>query len=141
RLCARPAAAAVLVPLCSVRWVPARLYTQQSSRLSGSRKGDVSKRPAWCQCLPAWAHWIPRVSGLTRKRWMRYLPCPWPTCCRHRTKGIPTSAGVAISATHCLSSCTSPTVSGGSRPSSLSSPCSCWPLAPTSPAWPARRGP
>lgn len=45
RLRAWPAAAAVLVPLCSVRGVPALLYTLRSSRLAGRHKGDVRYRP------------------------------------------------------------------------------------------------
>lgn len=45
RLRAQPAAAAVLVPLCSVRGVPALLYTLRSSRLAGRHKGDVRYRP------------------------------------------------------------------------------------------------
>nr|XP_023415300.1 nucleoside diphosphate-linked moiety X motif 8 isoform X1 [Loxodonta africana] len=74
-------------------------------------------------------------------RWMRCLRCPWPTCCRHRIRAIPTSASVVTSGTHCLSSCTGHTASGGSQLSSPSSPCSCWHQAPTSPDWLAFRCP
>lgn len=55
-------------------------------------------------------------------RWMKYLSCLWHTCCRHRTRDIPTSARVATFATHCLSSYMDHTESGASQPSSLSSP-------------------
>ncbi|EAW74661.1 nudix (nucleoside diphosphate linked moiety X)-type motif 8, isoform CRA_b [Homo sapiens] len=68
---------------------------------------------------------------------MRCLHCRWPTCCRRRIRAIPTSAGVATSATHYPSSCMDHTGSGASQLSSLSLPCSCWHLVPTSPAWPA----
>ncbi|XP_062051707.1 mitochondrial coenzyme A diphosphatase NUDT8 [Lepus europaeus] len=106
RLRARPAAAAVLVPLCSVGGVPALLYTLRSSRLAGRHKGDVSFPGG--KCDPADQDVVHTALRETQEEMGLAVPAErvWgvlrPVWDRHKATVVPVLAGLGPLDLHSL---------------------------------------